>query len=121
MRSFATSLITLIGLLSFSVVAAAASEAVPKPGVSRDVLAAAVAAASDVGKRLGSLAAAELLGSQLSRLRKLLISELGWQPVETFDSGLQRTIKWYLANREWVESVKSGEYLKWINEHYHGT
>lgn len=37
-------------------------------------------------------------------------SELGWRPRETFESGLRRTVEWYLANREWTERVLSGEY-----------
>jgi dTDP-glucose 4,6-dehydratase len=41
--------------------------------------------------------------------------ELGWQPRETFASGLCKTIKWYLDNLEWVEHVTSGSYREWIN------
>ena len=36
--------------------------------------------------------------------------ELGWKPVETFESGLRKTVTWYLANREWCERVTSGAY-----------
>lgn len=36
--------------------------------------------------------------------------ELGWEPVETFDSGMRKTVEWYLANQGWVEAVKSGSY-----------
>jgi dTDP-glucose 4,6-dehydratase len=47
-----------------------------------------------------------------------LEKELGWKPRESFDSGLRKTIQWYLDNSGWVERVKSGEYLKWVEEHY---
>ena len=45
-------------------------------------------------------------------------TELGWQPAETFDSGLRRTIRWYLDNGEWLRSVVSKDYQKWIDLHY---
>ncbi len=44
--------------------------------------------------------------------------ELGWQPRESFESGLKKTIRWYLEHREWVNRVRSGEYLEWIRAHY---
>ena len=44
--------------------------------------------------------------------------ELGWQPAETFDSGLRRTIRWYLGNAEWLASVASKDYQKWITLQY---
>ena len=47
-----------------------------------------------------------------------LEKELGWQPLESFESGLSKTIQWYLDNPGWVQRVKSGEYLKWVEEHY---
>ena len=47
-----------------------------------------------------------------------LENELGWMPRETFESGLRKTIQWYLDNARWVDRVKSGEYLKWIENHY---
>jgi len=43
---------------------------------------------------------------------------LGWTPKVTFYEGLRRTIAWYLDNQPWVERVRSGEYLRWIKEHY---
>ena len=48
-------------------------------------------------------------------------NELGWTPAESFESGLERTIEWYLENQEWVERVKSGEYRKWVAAHYGGS
>jgi dTDP-glucose 4,6-dehydratase len=45
-------------------------------------------------------------------------NELGWEPQQTFDSGLRRTVRWYLDHREWVESVRTGEYKKWIEANY---
>jgi dTDP-glucose 4,6-dehydratase len=44
--------------------------------------------------------------------------ELGWTPKETFDTGLQKTVRWYLDNKAWTDSVRSGEYRKWIDQNY---
>jgi dTDP-glucose 4,6-dehydratase len=44
--------------------------------------------------------------------------ELGWKPSENFDSGLKKTIEWYLNNQEWVIKVTSGNYRHWIKFHY---
>jgi dTDP-glucose 4,6-dehydratase len=44
--------------------------------------------------------------------------ELGWVPVETFESGIRKTVEWYLANQPWVEHVKSGAYQQWISQNY---
>lgn len=45
-------------------------------------------------------------------------SELGWQPEESFETGLRKTVQWYLANSAWVEDVTSGAYQHWITENY---
>ena len=47
-------------------------------------------------------------------------NELGWKPKETFNTGLRKTVKWYLRNTEWVNAVKTGEYKKWIERNYAG-
>ena len=44
--------------------------------------------------------------------------ELGWEPAESFDTGIRKTILWYMENLSWVTRVKSGAYRKWIKEHY---
>jgi len=44
--------------------------------------------------------------------------ELGYRPEEDFDTGIAKTIDWYLANQLWWETVLSGEYQKWIDKHY---
>ena len=44
--------------------------------------------------------------------------ELGWKPQETFESGIQKTVQWYLDHPQWVEGVTSGEYRKWIGKQY---
>ncbi len=44
--------------------------------------------------------------------------ELGWKPQETFDSGLRKTVVWYLANTDWINGVTSGEYQNWIQQNY---
>ncbi len=47
-----------------------------------------------------------------------ITQELGWKPTIRFDEGIEMTINWYLNNREWVESVISGEYLEFYNKNY---
>ena len=44
--------------------------------------------------------------------------ELGWKPKESFESGLRKTMEWYLANPEWTASVTSGEYRNWVDTNY---
>jgi dTDP-glucose 4,6-dehydratase len=44
--------------------------------------------------------------------------DLGWRPVETFDSGIRKTIQWYLDNPAWVEEVVSGSYRDWLKKQY---
>ena len=44
--------------------------------------------------------------------------ECGFQPTETFESGLRRTVRWYLEHRDWVNDVRSGEYRRWISANY---
>jgi dTDP-glucose 4,6-dehydratase len=46
--------------------------------------------------------------------------ELGWAPAETFESGLARTVRWYLDNEAWLAAVTSKEYQKWISLNYAG-
>ena len=47
-------------------------------------------------------------------------ADLGWKPAETFDSGIRKTIAWYLANQEWVAAVQSGAYREWLERNYAG-
>ncbi len=47
-----------------------------------------------------------------------LEKELGWKPQETFETGIKKTVQWYLDNQEWVEHVTSGEYRSWVEAHY---
>ncbi len=44
--------------------------------------------------------------------------ELGWRPAESFESGIRKTIAWYLDNAEWVAQVTSGAYRQWVGQHY---
>jgi len=44
--------------------------------------------------------------------------ELGWRPRETFESGLRKTVRWYLENENWVRDVTSGSYRHWVETHY---
>jgi dTDP-glucose 4,6-dehydratase len=45
-------------------------------------------------------------------------NELGWKPHETFDTGIRKTVKWYLDNQDWVKNVQSGEYQNWLTKNY---
>jgi dTDP-glucose 4,6-dehydratase len=49
-----------------------------------------------------------------------LQQELGWQPKENFQTGLQKTVEWYLSHMEWVEQVRTGSYKDWIAQNYAG-
>jgi dTDP-glucose 4,6-dehydratase len=44
--------------------------------------------------------------------------ELGWRPEETFETGLRKTVQWYLSHGDWVEEVTSGNYRTWIGQNY---
>ncbi len=44
--------------------------------------------------------------------------EIGWQPVESFTTGIDKTVQWFLDNTEWIDSVRSGAYRDWINTNY---
>jgi dTDP-glucose 4,6-dehydratase len=47
--------------------------------------------------------------------------ELGWKPAETFESGIRKTVQWYLDHPEWVANVQSGAYRAWVQTQYAGT
>ena len=47
-------------------------------------------------------------------------TETGWQPRESFDTGIRRTVRWYLDNQDWVALVASGEYRRWMDKNYRG-
>lgn len=49
-----------------------------------------------------------------------LISETGWRPEVTFEVGLEKTVDWYLTNKEWLKHVTSGEYLQYYTKMYQG-
>jgi dTDP-glucose 4,6-dehydratase len=44
--------------------------------------------------------------------------ELGWKPAETFETGIRKTVQWYLDNQNWVANVQSGAYLDWVEKNY---
>ncbi len=46
--------------------------------------------------------------------------ELNWRPAETFETGIRKTVEWYLENSEWVATVASGEYRQWLDTNYGG-
>ncbi len=45
-------------------------------------------------------------------------SELGWTPAESFETGIEKTVRWYLDHQTWIEHIKSGEYLSWVEKQY---
>ncbi len=49
---------------------------------------------------------------------KKIQSELGWKPLETFETGIRKTVQWYLDNDAWVQSVTSGNYRQWMAKQY---
>src|SRR5579872_7192079 len=49
---------------------------------------------------------------------KKIERELGWRPKETFETGIRKTVRWYLDNQEWVQGVNTGNYRKWIETQY---
>lgn len=71
-------------------------EMVPKAGSYRDKI-------TYVADRLGHDRRYAIDASKISR-------ELDWQPEETFESGIRKTVQWYLDNQQWVSNVKSGAY-----------
>ncbi|MCX7078846.1 MAG: dTDP-glucose 4,6-dehydratase [Pseudomonas sp.] len=44
--------------------------------------------------------------------------ELGWKPVETFETGIRKTVQWYLNNQDWVSNIQSGAYREWVEKNY---
>ena len=44
--------------------------------------------------------------------------KLGWKPKKSWESGLIETVQWYQNNEKWVDSIRSGEYLDWLESHY---
>lgn len=44
--------------------------------------------------------------------------ELGWRPIETFESGIRKTVSWCLANQEWIQNVQTGSYRQWVDQNY---
>ena len=44
--------------------------------------------------------------------------DLGWKPAETFETGIQKTVQWYLNNQDWVQNITSGDYKKWVSANY---
>jgi dTDP-glucose 4,6-dehydratase len=47
-----------------------------------------------------------------------LEKELGWKPAETFDTGIRKTVEWYLENQAWVSNITSGAYRQWLDQNY---
>jgi dTDP-glucose 4,6-dehydratase len=49
-----------------------------------------------------------------------IAAELGWRPQESLESGLRKTVRWYLENGDWVASVQTGAYRTWVETNYGG-
>ncbi|MBL0500236.1 dTDP-glucose 4,6-dehydratase [Aeromonas caviae] len=79
-------------------------EMVPKTGSYRDQI-------TNVADRPGHDRRYAIDASKMS-------AELDWQPQETFESGIRKTVLWYLDNQQWVGNVKSGVYQTWIDKQY---
>jgi dTDP-glucose 4,6-dehydratase len=47
-----------------------------------------------------------------------ILRELNWMPSETFETGIEKTVKWYLENPDWIANVTSGNYQKWVSLQY---
>jgi dTDP-glucose 4,6-dehydratase len=47
-----------------------------------------------------------------------LEAELGWKPAETFETGIRKTVQWYLDHAQWVQNVQSGAYREWVSKNY---
>ena len=47
-----------------------------------------------------------------------LKNQLGWEPSLQFEKGLEKTIAWYLSNKDWINRITSGKYQKYYDEHY---
>jgi len=47
-----------------------------------------------------------------------LKKELGWEPSLQFEEGIEKTIKWYLKNQEWLDKITNGDYLKYYSDMY---
>ena len=52
------------------------------------------------------------------RLTSKLEHELGWMPQDTFETGLRKTVLWYLENEAWMSHIMSGEYEDWVQKQY---
>ena len=48
----------------------------------------------------------------------MLKKELGWEPSLQFEEGIEKTVRWYLENNEWMENIASGEYNKYYESMY---
>ena len=47
-----------------------------------------------------------------------LVKELGWKPKENFETGIRKTVQWYLSHQDWVDGVKTGAYREWTAKQY---
>ncbi len=49
---------------------------------------------------------------------KKIVDKLNWVPKENFDTGIEKTVNWYLQNKQWINKIISGDYLKWMDKNY---
>jgi len=89
------------------------------PATSRDVV------SSSTGTPVGKYAELiEFVADRPGHDRRYAIDarkiarELGWRPAETFETGIRKTVQWYLNNQDWVQNVQSGAYRDWIKQQY---
>ncbi|GAA3099337.1 dTDP-glucose 4,6-dehydratase [Rhizobium viscosum] len=50
-----------------------------------------------------------------------LATQISWQPDETFESGIRKTVEWYMGNQAWTEAIVNGEYRTWLEKQYGNT
>ena len=79
----------------------------------------AVAFENGEGRAVIALVDAIGVGREMADEAKAVAArKTGWKPAETFQSGIRKTVQWYLDNDTWVQNVQSGEYREWIRKNY---
>ena len=97
---------------------AAARTINPNLDASGRLIDAAAGLAEEAGEALSLVRKHLYQSSELDRAK--LEKELGWRAQESFETGLRKTVEWYLANAAWVEGVTSGAYQQWVRQNYGG-
>ena len=75
-------------------------------------------AKTDSPRKLLALDGGGIRGVMTLEVLDKIERELRWHPKETFESGIRKTIFWYLENDEWIKEVTSGAYRQWVEKQY---